>query len=39
MKQAHFIVQGKGGVGKSLIASMLSQYLTVRNRRVLYTMG
>ena len=28
MKQAHFIVQGKGGVGKSLIASMLAQYLT-----------
>ncbi|MBR5941471.1 MAG: conjugal transfer protein TraL [Neisseriaceae bacterium] len=28
MKQVHFIVQGKGGVGKSLIASMLAQYLT-----------
>ena len=28
MKQAHFIVQGKGGVGKSLIAYMLAQYLT-----------
>ncbi|MBR2251912.1 MAG: conjugal transfer protein TraL [Neisseriaceae bacterium] len=26
MKQVHFVVQGKGGVGKSLIASMLAQY-------------
>lgn len=27
MKQVHFVVQGKGGVGKSLIATMLAQYL------------
>ena len=27
MKQVHFIVQGKGGVGKSLISTMLAQYL------------
>lgn len=35
MKQVHFIVQGKGGVGKSLIASMLAQYLRqYSNKRV-----
>jgi len=28
---AHFILQGKGGVGKSLIASMIAQYLKTRN--------
>ncbi|WP_037585855.1 conjugal transfer protein TraL [Stenoxybacter acetivorans] len=28
MQQAHFILQGKGGVGKSLVASILAQYLT-----------
>jgi CO dehydrogenase nickel-insertion accessory protein CooC1 len=27
MKQAHFTLQGKGGVGKSLISALLVQYL------------
>ena len=30
MKQIHFILQGKGGVGKSFIASLLAQYLRDR---------
>lgn len=31
MATVHFILQGKGGVGKSLVASLLAQYLRVRN--------
>ncbi|WP_257998120.1 P-loop NTPase [Oligella urethralis] len=27
MKQIHFVLQGKGGVGKSFVASLLAQYL------------
>ena len=27
MKEVHFIAQGKGGVGKSTIASFLADYL------------
>jgi len=27
---AHFVLQGKGGVGKSLVSSMLAQYLQVK---------
>ena len=27
MKEVHMIVQGKGGVGKSLISTILAQYL------------
>jgi hypothetical protein len=27
MKQVHFTLQGKGGVGKSLVASLIAQYL------------
>lgn len=30
MKELHFVLQGKGGVGKSFIASLLSQYLKSR---------
>ena len=30
MKEVHFIAQGKGGVGKSFIASILAQYLKER---------
>ena len=32
MKQIHFILQGKGGVGKSFIASLLAQYLRDRKK-------
>ena len=31
-RSAHFILQGKGGVGKSLVASLLSQYLLDHSR-------
>ena len=31
MKQVHFVLQGKGGVGKSYIASLLKQHFTSRN--------
>lgn len=31
MKDVHFVLQGKGGVGKSYIASLLAQYLTDKN--------
>lgn len=31
MKQVHFIVQGKGGVGKSLIAAILAQYFIAQS--------
>ena len=27
MKQIHFVLQGKGGVGKSFVAALLAQYL------------
>ena len=30
----HLSLQGKGGVGKSLVASILAQYFTARNRPV-----
>ena len=30
----HMSLQGKGGVGKSLIASILAQYLQSRNQRI-----
>src|SRR5687767_9544314 len=32
--QVHFILQGKGGVGKSLVAAMLAQYFRARNGSV-----
>lgn len=31
MKQVHFSLQGKGGVGKSLVASLVTQYLSSLN--------
>jgi DNA polymerase III delta prime subunit len=31
-RAAHFILQGKGGVGKSLVASLLAQYLVDQSR-------
>jgi len=31
MKQVHFTLQGKGGVGKSFVSSLLVQYLQSRN--------
>jgi DNA polymerase III delta prime subunit len=31
-RSAHFILQGKGGVGKSLVASLLAQYLVDQKR-------
>lgn len=34
MKQAHFTLQGKGGVGKSLVASLIAQYLLSREEPV-----
>ena len=30
--RAHFVLQGKGGVGKSFIASLITQYLTEKGR-------
>jgi hypothetical protein len=33
-KQVHFILQGKGGVGKSYVASILAQYLTEKYKPV-----
>lgn len=33
-KQIHFVLQGKGGVGKSLIASLLHQHLTHIGQKV-----
>ena len=30
MKEVHFIAQGKGGVGKSTIASFLGDYLQTK---------
>jgi hypothetical protein len=32
VRSAHFILQGKGGVGKSLVANLLAQYLTDQGR-------
>lgn len=34
MKQVHFTLQGKGGVGKSLVASLIAQYLLSRGESV-----
>ena len=34
MSTVHFVLQGKGGVGKSLIASLLYQYLHQQGRAV-----
>jgi hypothetical protein len=34
MKQVHFTLQGKGGVGKSFVASLLTQYLRSRGDAV-----
>lgn len=34
MKQAHFTLQGKGGVGKSLISSLIAQYLRSKGEPV-----
>lgn len=34
VKQAHFVLQGKGGVGKSFIASLTAQYLRSRDEPV-----
>ena len=31
-RSAHFILQGKGGVGKSLVASLIAQYLADKGR-------
>jgi len=33
-KRVHFILQGKGGVGKSVIASFLAQYLIAQNQKI-----
>jgi hypothetical protein len=32
VKDVHIVLQGKGGVGKSLVASLLAQYLTDKGR-------
>jgi hypothetical protein len=32
IRAAHFVLQGKGGVGKSLVASLLAQYLADQKR-------
>jgi len=34
MKQVHFTLQGKGGVGKSLVSSLITQYLTANGHEV-----
>lgn len=34
MKQVHFSLQGKGGVGKSLVASLITQYLVSQSAPV-----
>ena len=34
MKEVHFVLQGKGGVGKSYIASLLAQFLNTNNNKV-----
>jgi len=35
MKNVHFILQGKGGVGKSVIASFLAQYFVEQNKQIM----
>ena len=35
MRTVHLILQGKGGVGKSLVASLLCQYLIEQGREIL----
>ncbi len=35
MKQVHFTLQGKGGVGKSFISSIITQYLKSKNEDVI----
>jgi len=35
MHTVHFVLMGKGGVGKSMVASMLAQYLSTLNRNLL----
>lgn len=35
MIQAHFTLQGKGGVGKSLVSSLIAQYLRSKNKPVI----
>lgn len=34
MKAVHFVLQGKGGVGKSFVATLLYQYLSINNQVV-----
>lgn len=34
-QQIHFVLQGKGGVGKSYVASLITQYLLSKNQPVL----
>src|ERR1700730_9229175 len=34
MRKAHFVLQGKGGVGKTFVASLIAQYLTERGEPV-----
>lgn len=34
MKQVHFTIQGKGGVGKSLVSSLITQYLLTNGHEV-----
>ena len=36
MKEVHFVVQSKGGVGKSFVAMLLAQYLQDRSDDKLY---
>ena len=35
MRTIHLILQGKGGVGKSLVSSLLCQYLLINNHEIL----
>jgi len=35
MHSVHFVLMGKGGVGKSMVASLLAQYLTTLNRELM----
>ena len=34
MKQVHFTLQGKGGVGKSFVSSLITQYLRAKGEPV-----
>jgi hypothetical protein len=34
VRKAHFVLQGKGGVGKTFVASLIAQYLTERGEPV-----